>query len=204
MPLATCPAAPPFETLGLMEPSRSATPFTSAAWVFALPLTGYRMLAECGLGTGTTRWFPEVAQALAALRVGHTVVDGEVCVLDAAGRSDLQKLHERALRPSPEPLTSPAVMCLQDLLVWDGRDVRTLPWRERRRLLETLPLAGSAVLRLQRVTRAEGVWLCRQAWALGHEAIDARRTDAPYAAGPSIAWLRIAAAPAPALNLAAA
>jgi bifunctional non-homologous end joining protein LigD len=207
------------ESLGLMEPSRGALPFTSAAWVFALPLSGYRMLAELGIGTGATRrgrsarlrsrrgvdatrWFPEVAQALAGLQVERTVVDGEVCALDAAGRSDLQRLHARALQPGQAPGTSAVVMCLQDVLVWDGRDVRALPWRERRRLLEALPLPPSGVLRRQRITRAEGVWLCRQAWALGHGAIHAYRVDAPYVAGPSIAWLSIAAA-VPAQDLAA-
>jgi ATP-dependent DNA ligase len=117
-------------------------------------------------------------------------------VLDAAGRSDLQRLHARALQPGQAPGTFPVVMCLQDVLVCDGRDVRALPWRERRLLLEALPLPDSAVLRRQRVTRAEGVWLCRQAGALGRDAIHAHRADAPYVAGPSIAWLSIAVATA--------
>jgi bifunctional non-homologous end joining protein LigD len=194
-----------------MEPSRGSLPFTSAAWAFALPSPGYRMLAELGACTGAawhrhgarlrsrrgvdaSRWFPEVVQALSALPVGHTVVDGEVCVLDAAGRSDLQLLHARARQPGHALGTSAVVMCLQDVLVWDGRDVRGLPWRERRRLLEALPLPPSAVLRRQRVRRAEGVWLYRQAGALGRDAIHARRADAPYVAGPSIAWLSIAVA----------
>jgi bifunctional non-homologous end joining protein LigD len=202
-----------------MEPSRGTLPFTSAAWAFALPSPGYRMLAELGACTGAagrghgaqlrsrrgvdaTRWFPEVVRALAALPVGHTVVDGELCVLDAAGRSDLQLLHVRALHPGQAPGTSAVVMYLQDVLVWDGRDVCGLPWRERRRLLETLPLPPSGALRRQRITCAEGVWLWRQAQALGRDAIHAYRMDAPYLAGPSIAWLSIAVA-APAQELAA-
>ena len=209
MPLATCPPAPPLESLGLMEPMPCSAPFSAAAWVFALPTPGYRMLAElgpetsatrrrCGArlrsrrGVDATRWFSEVACALAALHVPRTVLDGEVCVLDAAGRSDPQLLHARALHPGRRPGTSPVVMSVRDVLVWDGRDVRGLPWRERRQLLQSLPLQGQATLKLERAVRAEGHWLYRQALALGHEAIHAHRADAPYEAGRSLDWLSIA------------
>jgi bifunctional non-homologous end joining protein LigD len=197
---ATCTPTPLLESLGLMEPSRGTVPFTSAAWVFALPTPGLRMLAEFGEGgarlrsrhgVDSARWFPEVGQALAALRMARTVVDGEICVLDAAGRSDLLLLHARALHPGHLPGTSPVVMCLRDVLVWQGQDVRGLPWRERQRRLERLPLHGHAALKLERTMHAEGTWLCRQARALGREAVHAHRADAPYVAGPSIAWLSI-------------
>jgi bifunctional non-homologous end joining protein LigD len=197
---ATCTPTPLLESLGLMEPSRGTVPFTSAAWVFALPTPGLRMLAEFGEGgarlrsrhgVDSARWFPEVGQALAALRMARTVVDGEICVLDAAGRSDLQRLHARALRPGHPPGTSPVVMCLRDVLVWRGEDVRALPWRERRRRLEGLSLQGQATLRLEHTMPAQGAWLCRQARALGREAIHAHHAAARYVAGPSIAWLSI-------------
>lgn len=211
MPLADCPPAPPLESLALMEPLCGSEPFSAAAWVFSLPTPGYRMLAELGEATGAarrgarlrsrrgvdaSRWFPEVARALAALRFPHTVLDGEVCVLDAAGRSDLQLLHARALHPGHPPGTSPVVMSLRDVLVWDGRDVRGLPWRERRQLLQSLPLRDVAALRLERSVRAEGHWLYRQAAALGCAAIHAHRADAPYEAGRSLAWLSIPVATA--------
>jgi bifunctional non-homologous end joining protein LigD len=193
-----------------MEPSRAATPFNSAAWAFALATPGYRMLAELGAGSArragrgvrlysrrgvdATRWFPEVARALATLNVEHAVLDGEVCVLDAAGRSDLQLLHARALYPGRMDGASPVVMCLRDVLVWNERDVRPLRWHERRQLLQSLPLQGRPALRLERVVRAEGLWLHKQAQALGHETLHAHRTDAPYVTGRSLAWLSIAVA----------
>ena len=213
MPLAACPPAPPVQTLGLMEPSRSATPFSGAGWAFALAPCGYRLLAEIGAGTtrragrgvrlrsrrgvDATRWFAEVAHALAALNLEHAVLDGEVCVLDAAGRSDLQMLHARTLQPGRAGATSPVVMCLRDVLVWSDRDVRSLPWHERRQLLQSLPLQGHPALRLERVVRAEGLWLHKQAQALGHETLHAHRTDAPYVTGRSLAWLSIAVATQP-------
>jgi bifunctional non-homologous end joining protein LigD len=205
MQLAACSPAPALEALELMEPSLGCAPFSSAEWTFALTTPGYRMLAEFGAGIGARlrsrrgvdakRWFPEVAWALAALPTARTVVDGGICALDAAGRSDLQRLHARALRPGHPPGTSPVVMCLRDVLVWRGEDVRALPWRERRRRLEGLSLQGQATLRLEHTMPAQGAWLCRQARALGREAIHAHHAAAPYVAGPSIAWLRIPVEP---------
>ena len=219
MALATCLPAPPLETLELMEPGGGAAPFNGAAWTFALALPGYRMLAELGAGTDggargarlrsrhgvdATRWFPEVARALRALRLpGRAVLDGTLCVLDAAGRPDPQRLHERALHHGRRR-DIPVVLCLQDLLVWQGRDVRTLPWLERQQWLRGLPLHGQRALRLPRTVQGEGWWLWRQAQALGLDGVQAHRRDAPYVAGPSIGWLRIpCAAPEASAELAA-
>lgn len=217
MQLATCPPAPPVQVLGLMEPSCTGTPFNGAAWAFALATPGYRMLAEVGLGLAesgsgrgvrlhsrqgvdATRRFAEVAQALGALGLEDTVLDGEVCVLDAAGRSRPALLHVRALHPRRQPGAGALVMCLRDVLAWQGRDVRALPWLERRKLLESLPLRRQPALRLCRVVRAEGLWLYRQAQALGVNALHAHHKDAPYVAGRSLAWLSVdVAAWAPAL-----
>lgn len=228
MPLETCAPAPAFESLGLMEPGHAGAPFNGARWAFALPLSGHRVLAAFGQGVRgngvaawpgcrlrsrrgveAVRWFPEVARALAALRrPALTVADGEICVLDADGRSNPALLHERSLQcPGRRPGGPPAVLVLRDLLVWEGRDVRTLPWTERRGLLCSLPLQDHPALRLQRCVEAEGLWLARQARALGHAAIEAFRHDAPYVAGPGIGWLRVPVAAgaldAPGLDLAA-
>ncbi|WP_198321088.1 hypothetical protein [Azohydromonas aeria] len=229
MPLETCPPAPALESLGLMEPGRAGEPFNGAGWAFALPLSGHRVLAAFGRGVRgdgvaawpgcrlrsrrgveAARWFPEVARALAALRRrAPTVADGEICVLDPDGRSNPALLHERSLVPGRRPGTPPAVLVLRDLLVWEGRDVRSLPWSARRRLLAGLPRQEPprAALRLQRCVDGEGLWLARQAQALGHAAIDAFRHDAPYVAGPGIGWLSVPVAghalDAPALGLAA-
>jgi ATP-dependent DNA ligase len=200
MPLSAPPPAPSLDALSLMERSRGAQPFSHAAWSFELPTPGYRMLAEFGTGRSrlvsshhvdVTRWFPEVSQALGSLQVPRTVVDGDICVLDASGRSDLRLLHLRALRPGWRPGTSAVVLCVSDLLVCEGRDVRTLPWWERRLMLRTLPLEDQPLLRLQRALRSEGEWMYRQALALGRSALHAWRREAPYQAGRCADWLAI-------------
>lgn len=82
-------------------------PFNGPAWAFELKNDGYRMLAEFGQGRVDMRtrgghdcaaWFPDVAEALARFKGGPYIVDGEVCVMDDFGRSDFDRLQDRARR----------------------------------------------------------------------------------------------------------
>jgi bifunctional non-homologous end joining protein LigD len=138
-----------------------------------------------------SRWFPEVAEALAAIDAARTVLDGHVCVLDAAGRCDVRRLHERALQPGLLPGGTPVVLCVQDVLVHEGDDVRALPCWKRRRLLRGLLVDEGPVLRRQRSVVGQGEWLAEQARVLGRSALLAKRLDAPYRGGPSRSWLSI-------------
>ena len=185
----------------LMEPCAASQPFTDAGWAFELPLGGHRVLARfgggaCSLrsrhGADITAWFGEVSEALAALDVEDMLVDGELCVLDAVGRNDPVRLHERAVLPGVCHGANAATLCLHDLLVCEGRDVRPLRWIERRRLLRQLPLSGRRQrLQVSRVMPVEGEWLYGQALALGRPALHARRMSAPYVGGRSADWLVI-------------
>ena len=198
MALASSGLAHSLLPLALMDPCAAPQPFTHAGWVFELPLGGHRLLArfgggECALrsrhGTDVTAWFGEVSAALAALEVEDMLVDGELCVLDAVGRNDPARLHERALLPGVCRGEAAATLCLHDLLVCAGRDVRPLSWIERRRLLKQLPFGGSPALRVSRVMPVEGEWLYGQALALGRPALHARRMSAPtWAAAAPTGW----------------
>lgn len=85
-----------------------------------------------------TKWFPEVARALARVLGGPHVTDGEVVVLDDLGRSDFDKLHARALRRRLLPGMPPAAYCAFDVLVLDGESVMGRPLLDRKAML--LPL----------------------------------------------------------------
>ena len=194
------PSAPPLDAIEPMLPARAGTPFTDAAWAFELPPGGYRVLAEFGSVPSRlhsmrhldlTRWFPEVAEAFDGLDMARTVLDGHVCVLDVGGRNDAQRLHERALQPGLQPGGSPVVYCVQDLLVAHGCDLRDLPWSERQRLLRELPLGDGGTVRRGHALHGDGEWLARQAVALGHGAVVAKRRDAPYRGGRCPHWLWI-------------
>jgi bifunctional non-homologous end joining protein LigD len=194
MPLASVPPPPPLQALEPMEPVLGTRPFTNAAWAFQLPLNGYRMLAQARAEASrlcsrhhvdTTRWFPEVTAALQDLRLAHTMFDGEICVLDRAGRNDVQRLHDRALWPGERPGHSRVVYCINDVLVHQGVDQRPLPWLMRRRLLRALLREAPEALRLQPAIDGSGEWLYEQALALDRPAIVAWRREAPYQGGRS-------------------
>ncbi|MCR2818538.1 non-homologous end-joining DNA ligase [Microbacterium sp. zg.Y1090] len=98
-------------------------------------------------GTDITARYPELTEAAAAA-FGPTpvVVDGEIVALDETGRPSFSLLQNRmhltgSRDIAREAARTPTAWYLFDVLAHDGRDVTTLPLRDRRRLLDTLPTA---------------------------------------------------------------
>lgn len=176
-------------------------PFDDPHWDYQLKYDGYRLLAahegdtallKSRNGANATAWFPELVEGLNHLEPQRCVLDGEVCVLDSYGRTDFNRLHERALARRYKPGLALVVYCVFDVLVHRGKDVRALPLQRRQKLLEQLfRRPTSSMLRVTGF-RGEGNWLFEQACALELEGIVAKRLDAPYASGVrSDAWLKI-------------
>jgi bifunctional non-homologous end joining protein LigD len=175
--------------------------FDDPAWTFELRYDGYRMLAEFGGGHATlhsrsgfdaSSTFAEISVALATLPGGPHIVDGEVCVLDASGRSDFARLQARARQRRWHPDADPVAYCMFDLLVHDGHDITAWPLHARKRqlaqLFRTLP---PAVLLVDSIA-ANGVWVYERALALQFGGIVAKRLDSPYRPGVrSDDWLAI-------------
>jgi len=95
-------------------------------------------------GAVVTAAYPEIADL--SLPAG-TLVDGEMVVLDAAGRPSFTALAERMhvrerLRAARLAVTLPVTYMIFDLLFLDGHDCTGLPYRSRREKLEELGLAG--------------------------------------------------------------
>jgi bifunctional non-homologous end joining protein LigD len=115
----------PASGIKLMLAETAEKPFSDKAWVFELKYDGYRVLAarEQALprlvyrkGSDATAIYPEIARALAALPSVDLVIDGEVVVLDEAGRPSFQRLQRRAQqRRAPDIQRSarelPATLC---------------------------------------------------------------------------------------------
>jgi bifunctional non-homologous end joining protein LigD len=188
---------------------KEAAPFTDPAWLFEVKHDGYRLLAEINhgqvrlktrQGQDATEWFPEIVAELRVLK-GHHVIDGEVVVLDQAGRSDFGRLHARALlRKSASDVDDPVVFVAFDLLVTEGVSVMQDPLLVRKMLLQSLlPRESKAVTFLSH-TVGDGLWLYQQAVASGQEGIVAKRAQSRYTQGTrSNDWIKIkppSAAPA--------
>lgn len=177
-------------------------PFDDPEWIFEVKYDGYRLLAEFGgghvrlktrNGTDATTWFPEIARSLAAVRGGPYLTDGEVCVLDEHGRSDFDRLHERATRRRWYEGADQVVYCAFDLLVQRGRDIRALPLLKRKAALKKL--LAQSVANVLYVSHFDGksVELFNGAvQTLGLEGLVGKRRDSSYAAGArSPDWVKI-------------
>jgi bifunctional non-homologous end joining protein LigD len=175
--------------------------FSDPAWIFERKLDGERCLAFAGGGgvrlmtrnqhdiTGT---FPEIAEALAAQRLGGDfVADGEIVAFDK-DQTKFGLLQHRlgVIQPSADLLGGvPAYYYLFDVLYAGDRDVRPLPLLERKQILHGL-LSFDDPLRYTEHRDAEGEAYYREACAKGWEGLVAKRADAPYRAGRTKDWLK--------------
>ena len=83
----------------------------------------------------------------------------------------------------------PAYYYIFDVLWTDGRDVRPLPLRDRKRILRDL-LDFTGPLRFTEHEDTDGEAYFRQACASGWEGLIAKRADAPYRGGRTRDWLK--------------
>lgn len=169
-------------------------------WVHEPKLDGYRILARIERGHATlwsrngkdwTSRMPTLARALEGLGVDGAVLDGEVCALDAAGRSDFQLL-QNTLGTGRE---SELVDYVFDALFLDGDDLRSLPLVERKARLRAAlgPAARRPTARVRYVEHVigRGDAFFAEACRLGLEGMIAKRADRPYRAGRGPEWVKV-------------
>ncbi len=173
-------------------------------WIYEPKFDGFRCLAHASGGKvrlqsrqlrSLTRYFPEIVAAVAEL--GEDVVlDGELVVWQQ-GRLDFLVLQER-LQPSTAQAgrlaaVKPAAFVAFDLLARKGKDLRPMPWAERRRHLEELlgkRLPHGLILMPASADLAVGRLWMREHTDSGIEGVVAKRVDQTYRAGAR-AWRKI-------------
>jgi bifunctional non-homologous end joining protein LigD len=176
-----------------MKAVNGTLPPHDEGWAFEIKWDGMRLLAYVDpdasppLRLQTTRGhdaapgYPELAGLAGA--VGRpAVLDGEVAVLDEAGRSDFGRLqrHEDAV-----------TFVVFDLLWFDGNDLTGLAYLDRRRLLRDVLDDGDA-WRVPAHHLGDGAALFAHAKAAGLEGLVAKRVDSPYLPGKrSPAWRKV-------------
>lgn len=144
-----------------------------------------------------TATYPEIARALRALSTDRVALDGEVVAFDGSGKPSFERLGQRMHVTRPHDVRHamaevPVVYLAFDLLSIGGRDVRSLPLRNRKELLaELVPRRG--IIRLLDHLEGDGrpLWdLCR---AGGLEGLVAKRADSPYRPGPTRTdyWMKV-------------
>src|SRR5438874_7872680 len=136
------------------------------------------------------RYFPDVADAVAALSAKQFVLDGElvVPVSGALSFDELQlRLHPAASRVAKLAKAHPATYIVFDLLAENGQVFLKHSLRDRRRLLERfarLNFRSAKQLRLSPTTTDYGTadkWFKKTGGDL--DGVVAKRLDTPYASG---------------------
>ena len=146
-------------------------------------------------GRACTEEFPELQALSEVLRRHRVALDGELVCLGADGKPDFNALRARLGHGGPRTLIasqqrSRATLMVFDILHFDGRAVRALPYRWRRELLDELALDGPA-WRTPRNFIGEGEALLAATAKQGLEGVVAKRLDSRYTAGKrSAAWVK--------------
>ena len=180
-----------------MEATLTSEIPTGDAWQFEPKWDGFRCLAfrdgkavelMSKSGKPLARYFPEVAEAIAALGESKLVLDGELVlpVGEALSFGALQlRLHPAASRIEKLSREAPAQLMLFDALQIGEEVLFERPLVERRRALERF-MRGAAGPRLQlspatRDGRVAADWFERSGKAL--DGIVVKQLDAPYEPG---------------------
>ena len=167
---------------------------TGSHWLYELKLDGYRVLVMKEGGTVTlfsrrgnnlNSAFPRIAASFSFLP-DDTILDGELVVLDDAGKPSFAALQKHKF--TQDALHFYAF----DLIAYKGKDLRKLPLDDRRTLLE-----GSALTRMRDPVRLSSVFLTSPkrliaaAKKSGLEGVIAKRSDSRYESGErSGAWVK--------------
>jgi bifunctional non-homologous end joining protein LigD len=186
--------------------AQSGAELQQRGWLYELKLDGVRVLAHRDgtsavlryrSGRTTTESYPEVARAVRALAPGRVILDGEIVAFDDRGRPDFQRLGTRiqATRAHEARIAArevPVSFVVYDLLAVGDLDLRSLPLRERKRLLARV-VPGRGLIRVLDHIEDDGqpLWdFCAQQ---DLEGVIAKRADAKYVLGPrrTTDWVKI-------------
>jgi bifunctional non-homologous end joining protein LigD len=170
-------------------------PFDDKDWVFETKWDGFRLITE-KRGHAARLWSRngiDVTQRYAALLPalqkidGSCVIDGEICALDAHGRSRFQLL-QNALHKKARLL-----YVVFDALFVAGKDIRIKPLLDRKKILKTL-LPRDSLVRFSEHIPEYGKREFAKAQRAHEEGVIAKRATGLYYSGKRTReWLKFKA-----------
>ncbi len=164
-------------------------------WLHEIKYDGYRAIVA--LAGGAVRFytrsgldwtdrFRALAPEFRTIPVDEAIVDGEVVVLDAAGRSSFGALQD-ALAEGGE-----LRFFAFDLLRLDGKDLRKLPLVQRKETLaEVLGRTPRDLVRFCDHVAGGGTDFYAAACRHGLEGVISKRADSRYRSGRTGSWLKV-------------
>lgn len=166
-------------------------------WLFELKYDGYRIVAlvEAGgvrlqtrNGSDYTKRFEAVASSLIDWAAGRAMVlDGEMTVTDASGKTDFQALQNYMRNPKAQNLT----YIIFDLLALDGADLRARRLIDRKETLETLMKDAPKNLWYSRHIQGNGKDSFDVACEMGMEGIVGKKADSIYSGTRNGDWIKL-------------
>jgi bifunctional non-homologous end joining protein LigD len=166
-------------------------------WMFEIKFDGYRLMTriEAGVPRLITRgghdWskkMPGIVAELKELALDTAWLDGEVVVLGTDGTPDFNALQNAFDRSAAADI----LYFLFDVPYFQGHDLRGVPLRERRQLLQKLlDDKPSDHLRFSASFEADPASILESARKLNLEGVIAKRADAPYVSARTETWLKL-------------
>jgi bifunctional non-homologous end joining protein LigD len=147
---------------------------------------GGRVRALSRTDRDVTASYPELRGLGEALGSFQAVLDGEIVALDSEGRPSFEALQPRMNLVAPGRVrrlaeTVPVTYMIFDLMHLDGHSALGLAYEERRRLLESLELAGPHWATSP--SESGGAVMLEASRDAGLEGVVAKRIDSPYRPG---------------------
>jgi bifunctional non-homologous end joining protein LigD len=170
----------------------SAPPRDEENWTYELKYDGFRAIAAIAGGEAAmlsrneldlAARFPRTFAAVKKLKAKEAVLDGEIVALDEKGAPRFQLLQQGGAE----------LLVLFDLLWLEGKDLRKLPYEERRRMLERFCAKTPAGITISRILPGDGERALQEAASSGWEGIIAKRNLSKYEGRRSKEWLKIKA-----------
>jgi bifunctional non-homologous end joining protein LigD len=186
---------PTFVEPGLASPCDR--PPSGAKWVHEIKHDGYRIQARLDggkvqlltrKGLDWTERFGAIAAALAELRVGSALLDGEIVAEEANGLSTFNGLQADLSSGRQDRMRYHVF----DLLYCDGYDLTPATLSDRKRVLEQVlaELPAGSPVRFSEHLDTDGPTMFEHAGRLGLEGIVSKRRDLPYRSGRTDDWLK--------------
>ena len=167
-------------------------------WLHEIKFDGYRML--CHLDHGKVRFFsrnqkdwsskfPGITKVINSLKATTAIIDGEVVMIDASGRTSFQKLQQAMGRGGATGF----IYQVFDLIYIEGLDLTRTPLIERKEVLKALVATGtkSTLLQYSDHQEGDGNLFFKSACEYGLEGIVSKRADSQYVSARNRNWVKV-------------
>lgn len=171
-------------------------PPTGNGWLHEIKYDGYRLQGAVSgdavrlytrSGLDWTAKFPTIARALSTLRLNDVLLDGEVAVAHADGRTDFASLQQSLEGGAADGVT----YFVFDLLAAGDEDLRRLPLRERKKRLDKVLRRAVAPIAHSPCFEGDGTSVLAAFGEQGLEGAISKKLDAPYTSGRTDAWRKV-------------